>query len=137
VVDLYELLEEFRAAGVAFLSVSEGVDTSSAVGEFIMGVLAALAQMERKLIGERTRDTLAHKKANGEHVGRVPFGYRVGADGKLEKDPDQQKVIARIKRQHRNGRSIRAISERENVPKSTVHAVINDHLRSRNAKYAA
>ena len=137
VVDLYEPLEEFRVAGVAFTSVSEGVDTSSAVGEFIMGVLAALAQMERKLIGERTRDTLANKKANDEHIGCVPSGYRIGTDGKLEKDPEKQKTITRIKRLHRNGRSIRAISERENVPKSTVHAVINDHLKSRNAKYAA
>lgn len=137
VVDLYELLEEFKVAGVAFNSVSEGVDTSSAVGEFIIGVLAALAQMERKLIGERTRDTLASKKANGEHIGRVPFGYRIAASGKLEKDPDQQKTIARIKRLHRAGHSIRVISGRENMPKSTVHAVIKDHRKSRNAKYAA
>ena len=80
---------------------------------------------------------MANKKANGEHIGRVPFGYLIGANGKLKKDPDQQKTIARIKRLHRAGHSIRVISGRENVPKSTVHGVINDHLKSRNAKYAA
>jgi DNA invertase Pin-like site-specific DNA recombinase len=105
VVDLYTLLERFQEAGVAFKSVSEGVDTGSAIGRFIMSVLASLAQMERELIGERTRDTLAHKKVKGEHCGRVPFGCRVGQDGRLEKDPDQQKVIAKIKRLRRNGRS--------------------------------
>jgi len=134
VVDLYSLLERFQAAGVAFKSVSEGVDTGSAIGRFIMSVLASLAQMERELIGERTKDTLAHKREKGEHCGRIPFGFRMGEDGRLEKDPEQQKAIARIKRLRRNGRSERDIARRLNLPKSTVHVIASTRQNGRNGR---
>jgi len=134
VVDLYSLLERFQTAGVAFKSVSEGVDTGSAIGRFIVSVLASLAQMERELIGERTKDTLAHKREKGEHCGRIPFGFRMAEDGTLKKDPEQQKAIARIKRLRRNGRSEREIARRLNLPKSTVHVVANDRRNGRNGR---
>jgi len=135
VVDLYRLIDDFERRGVAFKSVCEGVDTQSAVGRFMMAVLASLAQMERELIGERTKDTLAHKKEKGEHCGRVPYGYRAIEAGSLVRDPEQQRVIARIKRLRRCGKSIRDISRRLSVPKSTVHTIINTHQRSRNSRY--
>jgi DNA invertase Pin-like site-specific DNA recombinase len=90
--------------------------------------------MERELIGERTKDTLAHKKEKGEHCGRIPFGFRIAEDGTLEKDPEQQKAIARIKRLRRNGRSEREIARRLNLPKSTVHVVANDRRNGRNGR---
>jgi DNA invertase Pin-like site-specific DNA recombinase len=135
VVDLYSLLERFQSAGIAFKSVSEGVDTGTAVGKFMLNVLSGLAQMERELIGERTRDTLAHKKEKGEHCGRVPYGFRMAEDGTLRKDPGQQEAIATIKRLRRSGKSVRQISALLSVPKSTVHRILNTHLRSLNAKY--
>jgi len=135
VVDLYSLLERFQSAGIAFKSVSEGVDTGTAVGKFMLNVLAGLAQMERELIGERTRDMLAHKKEKGEHCGRVPYGFRMAEDGTLWKDPGQQEAIATIKRLRRSGKSVRQISTRLSVPKSTVHRILNTHLRSLNSKY--
>ena len=136
VVDLYSLLERFEGTGIAFKSVSGGgLDTGSAVGKFILNVLAGLAQMERELIGERTRDTLAHKKEKGEHCGRVPYGFRMAEDGTLEKDPGQQEGIVAIKRLRRSGKSVRQISARLSVPKSTVHRILNTHLRSPNSKY--
>jgi len=135
VVDLYSLLERFQAAGVAFKSVSEGfVDTGSAIGRFIMSVLASLAQMERELIGERTKDTLAHKREKGEHCGRIPFGFRMADDGRFEKDPEQQKAIARIKRLRRNGRSERDIARRLNLPKSTIHVIASTRQNGRNGR---
>jgi len=111
VVDLYELLARFEAAGTDFKSVSEGVDTGSAVGRFIVSVLASLAQMERELIGERTRDSLGHKRANGQHCGRIPFGYRMTPEKTLEQDPEQQRTLARVKRLRQRRRlSLRQIS---------------------------
>ena len=135
VVDLYSLLERFQAAGVAFKSVSEGVDTGSAIGRFMVSVLASLAQMERELIGERTKDTLAHKREKGEHCGRIPFGFRLAEDGRLEKDPEQQKAIARMKRLRRAGHTFRDIAKRLNVPLATVYRATNNHRKTRNSKY--
>jgi DNA invertase Pin-like site-specific DNA recombinase len=135
VVNLYELLGEFEVAGVDFRSVTEGVDTGSAIGKFIMSIMASLAQMERELISERTRHTLATKKDRGEHVGHIPFGYKIGEDGCLEKDPERQKSIAAMKRARRNGKSIRTISASFGLPKSTVFDILNAHQNRRNAQY--
>lgn len=135
VVDLYQILQEFETEGVAFQSVSEGVNTCSPVGKFVTNILAGLAQMERELIAERTRDTLAKMQESGKHVGKVPFGYRRDEDGCLEKDPEQQRLIVRMKRMHRSGVSHRSIARVFGIPKSTVGLLVNSNGNSRNARF--
>jgi site-specific DNA recombinase len=70
-----EIADELKATGSDLVSLTEKIDTSSAMGEFFFTLIAALGQMERKVIGERTKAALAHKKANGEKYAPVPFGY--------------------------------------------------------------
>src|ERR1700730_1069797 len=60
-------------------------------------IVAAFAEYERALIRARTRAALAVKRARSERVGQVPFGYIVGADGKLLPDAKEQAVVERIK----------------------------------------
>jgi DNA invertase Pin-like site-specific DNA recombinase len=87
VKDLCELLERFERRGVALVSVAESLDTGSAVGRLVLNIMAAVSQWEREAIGERTRDALKHKSANGERVGNAAYGYRLAADGQhLEAD---------------------------------------------------
>jgi site-specific DNA recombinase len=71
--DTLELIERFNRANVAFHSIEEKLDTKSAMGEFVLTILAALAQMERRMIGERTKDAMTHAKAQGKHMGREGF----------------------------------------------------------------
>ena len=60
--------------------------------------MTSVSQWEREAIGERTRDAMHHKRANGERVGTVPFGYRMAADGlHLEADPAEQGILSRIR----------------------------------------
>jgi DNA invertase Pin-like site-specific DNA recombinase len=62
------------------------------------------------IIRARTRAALQAKKARGERVGTVCFGFRVGDDGAtLEKEPDEQRIIRRVKGLRNQGQSIRAI----------------------------
>jgi len=134
--DLWNLLEDlFEANGVGFKSVIEPFDTTTAQGKAFLGMLAVFAQLERDTIAERTKDTLANKKNGGEWIGRVPYGFKIGEDGRLEKAPDEQKIIAEIKRLRRRELSIREISKRVKVPKSTVADIISDHMKSRNHRY--
>lgn len=51
--DLLEILEVVQRAGAGFRSLTEPIDTSSAVGTFIVQVLGAVGQFERSLIRER------------------------------------------------------------------------------------
>lgn len=75
--DLLELVERFEQAGVAVHSIHEHLDTQTAVGRFVLGTLASLAEMERDVIVERTREAPRHKAQMGEWVGRAPVGYRL------------------------------------------------------------
>lgn len=67
---LIAALNDFRAQEVEFCSVQDGIDTSTAAGRMVFGVIASLAEFERELIRERTRAGMAAAKRRGRHVGR-------------------------------------------------------------------
>ena len=59
VKDLGHLVEDvFNRNGVAFSSLQDNFDTSTANGRMVMNILATLAQWERDIISERTRDAM-------------------------------------------------------------------------------
>jgi DNA invertase Pin-like site-specific DNA recombinase len=98
VKDLAELLERFQRRGVSLVSVAESLDTGSAAGRLVINIMTAVSQWEREAIGERTRDAMWHKRSNGERVGNISYGYRLGTDGKqLEPDPGEQAVLTAIR----------------------------------------
>jgi len=67
---LVELVDELGRQGVQFASLTESIDTSSSGGTLLFHIMAALAQFERTLIGERTRAGMHAARARGKHVGR-------------------------------------------------------------------
>jgi DNA invertase Pin-like site-specific DNA recombinase len=56
--------------GVALLSLEEKINTSSAAGELVFHVFGAIAQFERRLIAECTRDGMNAARAQGSKPGR-------------------------------------------------------------------
>jgi site-specific DNA recombinase len=115
VKDLAELLERFNRRGVSLVSVAESLDTGSAAGRLVLNIMTAVSQWEREAIGERTRDAMRHKRANGERVGTVPFGFRLAEDGKrLEEEPAEQDILARIRELKAAGHTTRRIAEELN-----------------------
>jgi site-specific DNA recombinase len=97
VKDLAELLERFQRRGVSLVSVAESLDTGSAAGRLVINIMTAVSQWEREAIGERTRDAMRHKKANGHRVGNIAYGYRLVSGGRLELDPQEQEVLSTIR----------------------------------------
>jgi len=67
---LVNALEEFRALGIDFVSLHEGVDTSTPNGRLVFGIFASIAEFERELIRDRVRSGLANAIAKGKRVGR-------------------------------------------------------------------
>jgi DNA invertase Pin-like site-specific DNA recombinase len=67
---LLRALENFRALGVEFVSLSEQIDTSTPTGKMIFTVLGAVAELERSLIAERVRAGLRNARAKGKRLGR-------------------------------------------------------------------
>lgn len=72
-------LDELTALGIHFVSLGEGIDTSTPAGRLQLHVLGAIAEFERARIGERVRMGLARAKAEGRRLGRprkVPLPLR-------------------------------------------------------------
>lgn len=67
---LLQALQLFKKKGVHFVSLTEKIDTNSAVGVAIFSILAAISQLERDLIADRVKIGLANAKAKGKLVGR-------------------------------------------------------------------
>ena len=68
--ELLEIVEQLKGRGVALVSLEEKIDTASAAGELVFHVFGAIAQFERRLIAERTRDGVAAARAEGRKPGR-------------------------------------------------------------------
>jgi site-specific DNA recombinase len=97
-IEAVSTVRELKEIGCSVISVTENLDTSTAIGEFFFSVLASFAEMERKLIGERTQDALNLKKEKGERCGEIPYGKKLAADGKiLINNKQEQDIIATIK----------------------------------------
>jgi DNA invertase Pin-like site-specific DNA recombinase len=77
------------------------------------GALELARAYDRVLFGARVRAALAERRARGQRIGNVPFGYRLAADGvHLERDPNEQTVVATVRRLAAEGLSQRAIAAR-------------------------
>ncbi len=67
---LIELTDRLTKKGIHFVSLMDTIDTTTPMGSFYFHVLAALAELERKVIAERTRAGIAAAKARGRPHGR-------------------------------------------------------------------
>ncbi|MFN3169147.1 MAG: recombinase family protein [Hyphomicrobiales bacterium] len=69
-IHLLQLLDDLRQRGVDFQAITQGIDTTTAVGRMLYGQLAVFAEFEREQIRERTKAGMAAAKARGVHIGR-------------------------------------------------------------------
>lgn len=69
---LLTLHEELSKSGVALVSVTEGIDTTTAAGKFTMTVMGAVAELERNNLIERTRAGIRRARSQGKQIGRLP-----------------------------------------------------------------
>lgn len=122
-LDFLGLAARARDHGWALVVLDVDMDMTTRTGRFVAGILALVAELERDLIAERTREALAEAKARGVKLGRP------------RQLPDE--VAVRIRGLRAEGMSLRAIADRLNadgVPTaqdgrqwyaSTVRAVLN------------
>ena len=105
---LIESLDEFSALGIDFISLTEGVDTTTPAGQLLFHIVGAVAQFERDLIAERVRAGMAHARAMGKRIGRPRAAVDVEAVAKLRVE----------------GRSLREIAQTLNIPVSRVRRAL-------------
>ncbi len=120
--NLYDFLatqREMQQHKVHFASVDETVDTRGPFGRFFVQVIAAFAELESGIIGERVRHGMRQKALQGGFNGMsAPYGYDVRSGG-LALNEGEAAVVRRICTWRRRGRSFAWIANalnRERVP---------------------
>lgn len=78
--DLCNLLDLFERHNVTFVSLSESMDTGSPTGRLMVHLLATIAEFERRVIGERTEQTLTFKRRSRSVYSHIAFGWRRDGD---------------------------------------------------------
>lgn len=68
--DLINISEQFQDKGVELISLKENIDTTTATGKAMFGMLSVMAQFERDIISERTKEGLKSARARGNLGGR-------------------------------------------------------------------
>jgi DNA invertase Pin-like site-specific DNA recombinase len=105
------LLDEWQSRGVAFVTLGEGIDTSTPAGRLVAGVLGSIAEFERARIQERIVAGLARARAQGKRLGRrrSPAMRELETCGGLSHAHAAQRLgvsVATIKRWRRIGRVV-------------------------------
>jgi DNA invertase Pin-like site-specific DNA recombinase len=107
---LVNALAEFNALGIQFISMHEGVDTTTPNGRLIFGIFASIAEFERDLIRERVRSGIANRKAKGLRTGRRP--------AKIDLD--------RLRQLRAEGKTVRHIAQALGHSRSLVHKTLKN-----------
>jgi DNA invertase Pin-like site-specific DNA recombinase len=101
---LVNALAEFESLNIAFVSLSDNLDLSTASGRLMFNIIGAMAEFERELIRERVKAGMKNAKAKGTRIGRP----RVIVDA------------SQIARMRASGASLRTIAARLGVSVGTV-----------------
>jgi len=114
---LLALVEDlFLARGIELHSVSESLDTSTPHGRFVLTLFGGLAQMERELVGDRTRAALAYKRQQHQPTSHPPLGFRAnGPRERMVPVPEELAVVRSILRRYRAGDTYAGIARKLNA----------------------
>jgi DNA invertase Pin-like site-specific DNA recombinase len=92
---LVNALEDFRALGIEFVSIHEGVDTTTPNGRLVFGIFASIAEFERELIRDRVRSGLRNARAKGKRLGRPSVSVDAAAVVRLRAQGVTWRAIAK------------------------------------------
>ena len=114
------MMEYLKKKGKEFISMTESLDTSTAMGRFVMDIIQRIAQLESEQIGERVYVGMEQKaRTNGGMLGfNIPYGYDY-IDNHLEKNKDESENVKEIFSLYQKKYSMKKIAEhlnKKNIP---------------------
>jgi len=115
VTDLLATLQELSHLGVGFVSLTEALDLTTAMGRAMAGLLAVFAEFEREILRERVRAGLAEARLNGQQLGRPPTAA-------LQSAP--------VRKLYRAGISKAEIARRLHIGRTSVRRILRGRIPS-------
>lgn len=111
--DLLRFIERLDARGVEFKSLQDAIDTRTPIGQFVLVLLAAVAQFERDLIAARTRAGVKRAQERGVRFGQPP-----------KVTPE---VEAQMSEMFKAGASVRDVAKAFGVTPTTVYTYFDSY----------
>jgi len=125
--DLITVLEDLKTKNINFTSVTEQIDTTSAMGEAFFQIIGVFAQLERGMVKERVQLSFDRKINLGEALYRAPFGYTY-QNRKLVKHPENSEKVKEIFEMWGAGVNYKEICQKFNIPSSTLYQIIKNPI---------
>jgi DNA invertase Pin-like site-specific DNA recombinase len=94
-LDFVQIMATAQKQGWSLIALDAPVDPSTPAGEALVSVLATFSQLERRLIGQRTKDALAVKKHEGVRLGR-PTALPDAVRERIKRERAKKKTLAAI-----------------------------------------
>ena len=106
------MMEHLKKENKEFVSMTESLDTSTAMGRFVMDIIQRIAQLESEQIGERVYVGMEQKARTGSGVlgFNIPYGYDY-KDGKLLKNQEETRIVKAIYSWYSEGKSLGEIAK--------------------------
>jgi len=113
VKDTLVIAERLEKAGANLASLSERIDTNSALGKMVFRLLSTLNEFEKDQLSERTTSAMGHlRRSNRRISARIPMGYDLASDGEtLVANAAELRVIKSICLRRAQGKSLATIAE--------------------------
>ena len=111
-VEVVNRLHELQAQGINVRTL-DGLVNTAGLGQFapiLIGLLSGLAEVERSLIQERTRESVAYRRATGGNLG-----------GRPKTAPKKEKLVLRLREE---GESLRGIREQTGLAVATIRKIL-------------
>ena len=125
--DLIMVLEDLKEKNINFTSVTEQIDTTSAMGEAFFQIIGVFAQLERGMVKERVKLSFDRKADLGEALYRAPLGY-IYQNRKLIVDTKNSAKVCELFEMWIAGIDHKIISEKLGIPASTIYTIIKNPI---------
>lgn len=100
--------------GRVISAAGEGTDSDDPASKMIRDIIRVVAGFERSITQFRIKAALAAKKARGERVGPIPFGYQLGKDKKLYPCPQEQLSVREMVEYRKQGLGMNHVAQQMN-----------------------
>ncbi|MFH1607511.1 MAG: recombinase family protein [archaeon] len=132
--DLILTLDSLKEKKINFTSVTEQIDTTSAMGEAFFQIIGVFAQLERGMVKERVELAFERKIKFGEALFRAPFGYAY-QNKNLVPHPENSQKLKEIFEMWARGIGYKEISKKFSIPASTLYQIIKNPIYLGKIKY--
>lgn len=109
--DLHNIVHELEEKGIGVVFIKEQIDFSTPAGKLMFTMLGAIAEFERDLINERTKEGRERAREQGKHLGRPS-----------QPDKEVKRALKLYREREANGMSVSDIVKSTGVPRSTIYA---------------